>query len=537
MSSPDLRHYLCPIPTAPGRRRTIVRDGELLIGPASENLADADPDTRRALSEAQILIGTGIEHLPDRLQWRARVPGFGYLEIEADGRLVVAPAVCISEDRLKATIDLRSPTGDESPVARHEYDAAIEAAGVREGISTNRLEAAWKIFESTGSLPSPMLFASGTPPKPGVGAGIKYFIDIERHTGTVFSIDGQIDFRDQHRVVNVFRLQEIGRWATGSPPVPGIGVDGVELSTEEVGEDVPLRVGQNVRTREGANGSILLLAEIEGILLISEDGTPSVTDVLELPGDVDLSTGNVVANATVIVGGSVRSGFLVDALRDIVVRGTVEGADLRAGGSVTIGAGLIGEDDTKVIAKGKVTVKYSQNAWIETDGDVEISGSETASFIMCRGSIKATDGKGRLQGGHYRAGGSIVVRELGSELGVRTRAEAGVDPLNQREVERTKQALRELTAEERRQRHSTTAPAGKEPPGQGAGKRRKFLNAQLAKLQETAGAGDAATITVLGKAYYGTEISIGRHAKVLDETMTAPTFVVDRETGGIELKG
>lgn len=539
MTAEDLRHYLCPSAEDPDRRKTIVRDGEVLIGPMSGHVTKLDASVVNELRNADVPIGEGVQHDPVSLQWRARVPGFGYLEVEEDGRLIVVPAVKISEDRLRATIDLRAPTGNEQPISRYEYDVAIESSRIRFGLAKGRVEATWKIYESSGALPGPMQIAAGTPPQPGVGARVKYFLDIERDTGSVYDTEGQIDFREQHQIINVHRLQELGRWRRRIEPIPGQGVDGKEILTSKASADTPLRVGENIIKREERDGSVLLLSEIEGVLLISESGTPSVTDTVHISEDVDLSTGNVVANGTVIVDGSVRSGFRVDASKDIIVRGIVEGAELRAGGSVKVEEGLIGEEDLKVIAGGDVTVKYSQNAWIEAKGDVEIQGSETASRIECRGSITATEGKGRLQGGRYRAGGSIVVQELGSELGVPTFASAGVDPLNEREAKKILKALRELSAEERKQRQAATTVAvssGKAPIKTGdIARRRKHLNAQLDRLQDGAGAGDEATITVLATAYYGVEIAIGRHTLPLDESMTSPCFAIDPETGTFEI--
>ncbi len=539
MTAEDLRHYLCPTEEDPERRKTIVRDGEVLIGPMSGHVTELDAAVVNELRNADVPIGDGVQHDPVRLQWRARVPGFGYLEVEEDGRLVVVPAVKISEDRLRATIDLRAPTGSEHPISRYEYDVAIESSRIRFGLAKGRIETTWKIYESSGALPGPMQIAAGTPPQPGVGARVKYFLDIERDAGSVYDMEGQIDFREQHQIINVHRLQELGRWRRRTEPIPGQGVDGKEILTAKAGADIPLRVGENIIKRQEKDGSVLLLSEIEGMLTFTESGIPSVTDTVRIEEDVDLSTGNVIANGTVIIDGSVRAGFRVDASKDITVRGIVEGAELQAGGSVRVEEGLIGEQDVKVIAGGDVTVKYSQNTWIEAKGDVEIQGSETASRIECRGSITATEGKGRLQGGRYRAGGSIVVQELGSELGVPTFVFAGVDPLNEREAKKILNQLRELNAEERKQRRSAmtvAASSGKAPINTAdIARRRKHLNAQLARLQDGAGAGDEATITVLGTAYYGVEIAIGRHTLPLDESMTSPCFAINPETGTFEI--
>ena len=542
-----LRHYLCPTDEEPHRRRRIVRDGEVLIGPSAEALDGLKVSEVEALRAETVLAGEGVEADAEALQWRARVSGFGYLHEDDGGKLEIRPAIQISEDHLRATIELHPPAGDEEPLAREELDAAIIAAGIVHGLSASRLSAVWKLFESSGNLPGPVPIASGTPPVTASVAGIDFFVEGRRSVGQVDEAIDQIDFHEQNLVVNVFRHQELGRWHEGGESKPGRGVDGVELDCDEVAEDAPLRVGEGVETREQEDGSVLLLSGGQGMLVLSDDGIPSVTSLLELPEDVGLTTGNIVASGSVIIGGAVRPGFQVEATADIVVRGTVEGADLRAGGQITIEAGLIGEGRTKVVAAGNVTLKYSQNACVVSGGDVQIQGSETASQIECRGDLVATEGKGRLQGGRYYAGGNVTALELGSELGVPTFVSAGRDPLREFELKKIRLAIRELTAEERKQRRSKgpgsapgNGPRTKRKPRMSAKaamdftRRRQFLSRRLAKIQEQPEGCDDPRIVAQATAYYGLDVAIGSKTRHIEETMTRCRFVIDPETGEIE---
>ena len=476
--------------------------------------------------------------------------GFGFLLENDDGGLEVHPAIQVREDHLRATIELHPPTGDEEPLTREELDAAIDAAGVVHGLSANRVSAVWKLFESSSDLPGPVPIASGTPPVPAAGAGIDFYVEVQRSIGQVDEAIDQIDFHEQNLVVNVYRHQELGRWHEGGESKPGRGVDGIELESDEIAEDVPLRVGEGVETREQEDGSVLLRSEIQGMLVVSDDGVPSVTNLLELPDDVDLTTGNIVANGSVIIGGTIRPGFQVEAAADIVVRGTVEGADLQAGGQITVEAGLIGEEGAKVVAAGNVTIKYSQNACVVSGGDVQIQGSETASRIECRGDLIATEGKGRLQGGRYYAGGNVTALELGSELGVPTFVSAGRDPLRESELKKIRLAIRELTAEERKQRRSRgpdsspgKGPRVKRRPRTSAKaamdftRRRQFLSRRLAKIQEQPEGCEDPRIVAQTTAYYGLQVAIGSKSRHIEETMTRCRFVIDPETGEIEAQG
>lgn len=71
-------------------------------------------------------------------------------------------------------------------------------------------------------------------------------------------------------------------------------------------------------------------------------GKVFVSDVYEVPADVDNSTGNIEYSGSVTVRGNVKGGFRISAKGDIVVEGIVEDAELYAGGQIIVKRGIHG---------------------------------------------------------------------------------------------------------------------------------------------------------------------------------------------------
>ena len=87
----------------------------------------------------------------------------------------------------------------------------------------------------------------------------------------------------------------------------------------------------------------------------------SVIPVIEVNGDVDLSTGNIEFVGNVIVRGSVQTGFFVKAGGDVEITGTVSGGIVE-GKDVVIRMGIIGMQNGYVSAVQDLQAKFIQNA-------------------------------------------------------------------------------------------------------------------------------------------------------------------------------
>ena len=121
------------------------------------------------------------------------------------------------------------------------------------------------------------------------------------------------------------------------------------------GKDIDVTMGKGVVA--SPNNKDEWVADTDGQVIIKENKI-SVLALYEIPGDVNLSTGNIDFIGTVIVRGDVKDGFKVYAGEDLVVNGVVEGAELKCSGKLSIAGGVSGNDKAKIICAGDANIKY-----------------------------------------------------------------------------------------------------------------------------------------------------------------------------------
>jgi uncharacterized protein (DUF342 family) len=516
-------------PAEPPSFTRIVRDGEKLV----VGLSDFKP-------------GDGIVQTEEG--WAARVPVVGYLEISDGGVGRVSPVVVIDEVGIHAALDLRTARDGEAGVTRAEVDRALTDSGVTDGLNPNRVDAAWRLFDARGSLLRPMRVASGTAPVPGRLASVTYEPDFDPdHSGAVSEAkngreaeDGSIDFREQDRVANVPMGAQFGVWTPGGESKEGIGLDGSPIDVPASEKSKPLKTGKNVKCEPQGDGTVRLVAMIAGVLEI-EKGVPSISEVLLIPGDVDFETGNIDADGSVVIKGSVRKGFRVAARLSLTIEGTVEGADLICGGDLELKKGLIGSETTKVIVGGSLRMKYAQNAHVECSGDVEILDADMGSEIICSGKILATSGRGRLRGGTYSATKGIRANEIGSELGAVTLVAVGVNELAERAKAQLKRELEGIKVQLRRLKAKPCKGPGT-AEGKEAKARRELeklsqdLRQKMLEMDPVEDVVEASDIVAKKCVYFGSQITIRGVSLRPSETTGGRRFALDPETNRVQAK-
>jgi len=86
-----------------------------------------------------------------------------------------------------------------------------------------------------------------------------------------------------------------------------------------------------------------LLSVSPGVLWI-RDGLLEVGDRLDIPGDVDFTTGNIDFPGDVAIAGGIKDRFVVNAAGHLQVGGLVEAASLSASRDVSILRGMVGRE-------------------------------------------------------------------------------------------------------------------------------------------------------------------------------------------------
>jgi uncharacterized protein (DUF342 family) len=279
-----------------------------------------------------------------------------------------------------------------------------------------------------------------------------------------------------------------------------------------------------------------------------------VNPVIEVP-NVDLSTGNVVFEGTIRISGDVKAGMQLDVTGDVFVSGTVEAAQITAGGNVAVQGGIIGHADThlagnvlppstaRIICKGSLQALFLENVHVEAGDSILIDGSARQCELLAGNEIVA--GKknpkfGQIVGGSALATHRVKVALLGSPNGIKTRVQVGFDPYldqtlqgkeqqHQRKLGEFEQVLKLITYFDKNP-HKNVGGIGAKAEATRLRVLEEIdsLSADQAQLSEKIVSVEKARIEV-GKAMYdGVEVRIGKQVwQVLDEISAGTVLLRD----------
>ena len=155
------------------------------------------------------------------------------------------------------------------------------------------------------------------------------------------------------------------------------------------------------------------------------NGLITVKKLLNVRRDVDFHTGNILFVGDIISHATVRTGFTLQGNK-VLVKGTVEGATIKASSDIVCESGLKGAGSGLLESDGNIKLLFCENMRIRAKGNVEIEGSCLHSEIYVGGSLMV---KERLQGGAVYANNIIYVKEqLGGGQNTITKLALGYDP-------------------------------------------------------------------------------------------------------------
>lgn len=242
----------------------------------------------------------------------------------------------------------------------------------------------------------------------------------------------KVDYRELGGIVNVKPDQLLLEKIPLTEGTPGFNVFGEEVKPKP-GRDLKLKLGGNVRFEEEENK---LYATIHG-KFIMDDQKATVHAEHTISEDVDLSTGNVTfGGRNLVIQGAVLPGFKVRCRGEVSIGKGVNNAEILAGGNISILGGAIGEN-AHITSMGDVTVDFVENGpKIKATACLVLKDAAIQADVEIGGSLKAIEGKGLVVGGKYVVGGSVLVKELGSEGEVITEMTVGIKPALEQKKEK-----------------------------------------------------------------------------------------------------
>ena len=263
---------------------------------------------------------------------------------------------------------------------------------------------------------------TGDPPQPPRDGEVQWQEDFFASGFICDDDSGRIDYweRAEKRAVTEDQLVAVVL-------LPVDGKPGRTLQGNDVAVPKPkparLRNGKGVRAEE-LDDRIHLYAAVSGRITF-KDGTVTVDDVYTIRGDVGIETGNINHSGALVVQGDVKEGARIECEGDVLIKGMVEPCDISCGNNLTVGGGIIGDEEHRIDVVGTVQARYLNEVTLRCGSDVTVISQIDHSHVETLGKIDIP--KGRIAGGEVTAYKGIQTGHAGASSATGTKIMAGVD--------------------------------------------------------------------------------------------------------------
>ncbi len=398
-----------------------------------------------------------------------------------------------------------------------------------------------------------VIIARGIPAVPGENAKVipKVKLPAARIPKKKAKGKDKVNYRELGNIVNVPAGQLLLEKIPPTQGRPGKNIFAERIPTK-AGKDVTIKCGPGVDLSEDG---LCVTAIVDG-KFVMDKGRPCVLEEHVINGDVDMSVGNVVfCGKSLVVNGEVLPGFELKCRGDIRVKGLVNNARLLVGGKLDVVGGIIGEDaDIKV--KGDAKIHFMENVgFFETREALTVTDYIVQGNVMVRRNLTALEGKGAVIGGNYVIGGSMHVKELGSDAEVVTEVTVGLDHelnVRKKKLEAEKEFWPGKMNELLKNIGSLNEMKKKEGPNFPEEKKKllRQLNKKMPEVMEKTNEltekqdrldedllkATEESIYVYGTAYPGINVKIGNAARVITDEKSFVAIEFQKSTGKIHVR-
>jgi len=314
------------------------------------------------------------------------------------------------------TIVPSTPNTIQSPL---ELDEKLKSEDVLYGVDHQAIEDVFQQLPLTEEAGASMIIAKGEAVRHGQNGRIDFKVDVSgkaKYNIEDEEDDESIDFKE---AVSIAIVKEGDLLAELIAPTAG--EKGVTLQ----GKKIPARHGKVITLRPDdtikVEGDGRLFYAVCSGRPVYNRGHLCVSAVYEIAKDVDYETGNIKFEGHVIVKGNVLDGFSIHA-KSVEIIGTVGACEIHCD-SLSISNGINGRDKGTFFVNGDMNAKYINQAQLTINGNLQVSREVVNSRIWCNGVVEVR----KLIGGHCLALRGVQVAWAGSELGIPTVIEPGVN--------------------------------------------------------------------------------------------------------------
>ena len=370
----------------------------------------------------------------------------GTVEAVEDEKPAEVKTLCrvfLSANGMAAWALLIPPSDPDDVIDRMALDAAMLEAKVTSGISEDALNYIVQQRPYFKLIP----VACGTPVQEGEDGRIVDHFARELDKSVKVDSNGVADYRALNYIQTIREGDVICDILPPKTGTAGMRVDGAVAEPVAV-KPAKAPIGKYTKVTEDG---MYLVAEKTGHLEF--DGSNFLIKVLlDIPGDVDYSTGNLNYNGDIHIHGDVRATFEVKASGNVIIDGLVEAAKIEAGGDVLISSGVLGDGNAQIICGGDLRAKYLENCEAYV-GKSAFADCVMSSQVYCDDTIQILSGRGAIIGGRIVVGNQIKAKIVGTDSGRKTELELGtqtyVKMKYSNELAELKEAMNELAGLER----------------------------------------------------------------------------------------
>lgn len=363
----------------------------------------------------------------------------------------------VSSDKMKAVVRFYPPSTGGSTMNQEEIIRTLSYQGIKHGIKENQVEK----FARDREYCTDYMIAEGTPVQEGTDAEITYYFEENLDARPKLNEDGSVDFHQLNILNEVAEGQRLASLKKEVHGIPGKNVLGYEVPPLKV-EVKRLKYGKNITLSEDG---LEITSNVNGHVKIDNEGKVVVSNIFEIQGDVDASTGDINYPGDVWVHGNVLTGFSIFANGNVDVDGVVEGARIVAMGQIILKRGIQGMGKGILQCQGNIIAKFIESAAVSANGYIE-TDCIMHSKISAKGEIHVSGKKGLIVGGHVRSVSLIQAQTIGSPMGSSTIVEVGTDPEIQDKLKKLEDEEKELLKEEQKIKQVIDLMKGKQKKGQ-----------------------------------------------------------------------
>jgi uncharacterized protein len=341
--------------------------------------------------------------------------------------------ITVSDDNMSASLTIIPAKGKGKIISLKKVFSQIQQHGISFGIQESIISQAVDMAQH-GKPINDIHFAFGIEPVHAQGQRLILHVEKKEKKHVKILENGRADFKNHDTICIVKKDQLIGEISPHSEnAIDGTDVFGTSLPAQQQNDSITPQLN-NIRKEKQADGSIKLLAEIEGEF-VRTSKTVEVRKLHIIKGNVGSETGNIKFPGSILIKGGVKSGFQVISQGDLSVADTIEESLLSAEGNIYIKKGIKGRNKAVIRARRSIYCQFAEHAILLSVEDIRIESSAFHCSIKCNSSILARKEKGTIMGGTVKAKKGLNVFNLGSVSEISTTVSFGQDYLIEDQIE------------------------------------------------------------------------------------------------------